>query len=99
MELYKKHEVKKDTTVKKISMVAEAEKFLNDIGFKYFRVIQHGEIARIEVDEFERVCFFDLGIMDKIEKRLKKIGFKFVTLDLKGYSTNDPYKSMSKKEI
>ena len=72
---------------KKLKMVEDAEQFLLDIGFRQVRVRHHGEIARIEVAPEERAKFFDLNIMDKVGKQLKKLGFTYVTLDLLGYKT------------
>jgi uncharacterized protein len=72
--------------IEKTGMVDKAEKFLADMGFRQLKVRYHDDIARIEVENYERVCFFDLGIMDKVYTELKKIGFKYVTLDIKGYS-------------
>lgn len=76
-----------EITVPKLSMVERAEQFLLDLGFRQLRVRHHGDIARIEVSTEERSKFFDLDIMDKVGQELKKIGFKYVTLDLLGYRT------------
>ncbi len=88
----------KEITVEKLSMVDKAEQFLMDMGFKQLRVRHHDEIARIEVDPDERVHFFDLEIMDKIGAEFKKIGFKYVTLDIIGYRTGSMNEVLSEKE-
>ncbi|MBP2033260.1 uncharacterized protein J2Z42_001963 [Clostridium algifaecis] len=72
---------------KKLKMVEDSEQFLLDLGFKQVRVRYHGQIARIEVAPDERSKFFDLDIMDKVGKKLKEIGFTYVTLDVSGYKT------------
>lgn len=79
-------------------MVDRAEQFLMDMGFKQLRVRNYDEIARIEVDTDERICFFDLGIMDKIGNEFKKIGSKYVTLDIIGYRTESMNEILSEKE-
>ena len=47
----------------------------------------HNGLARIEVGKEERKIFFDTEVMDKIADELKKLGFKYVTMDLEGYRT------------
>ncbi|SKA73892.1 uncharacterized protein SAMN05428976_101306 [Clostridium sp. USBA 49] len=88
----------KEITIDKLSMVEKAEQFLIDMGFKQLRVRHHDEIARIEVAPEDRARFFDLDIMDKIGNELKKIGFKYVTLDLIGYRTGSMNEVLSEEE-
>jgi pyridinium-3,5-biscarboxylic acid mononucleotide sulfurtransferase len=76
-----------EITREKLEMVDKAEQMLMDLGFRQLRVRHHGDIARIEVSAAERVKFFDEQLMDKIYDEFKKIGFKYVALDLKGYRT------------
>ena len=70
-----------------LKMIEEAENFLFDLGYPGTRVRFHGDIARIE-------CL--PGFMEKIVRNpakkhiisnLKKIGFRYVSLDLEGYRT------------
>jgi pyridinium-3,5-biscarboxylic acid mononucleotide sulfurtransferase len=77
-------------TVEKLRQVAEAERVLRLLGFKGFRVRHHDTIARIEVppEDFARIVEHH----DEIVKGVKAAGYRFVTLDLKGYvsgSLND----------
>ena len=73
-------------TPEKIKMIGEAEDFLKDLGFKQLRVRLHrGGIARIEVDKEELAGFFDTNVLDVVSKRLKTLGFNYVTLDLEGF--------------
>ena len=88
----------KEITVEKLTMVDKAEQFLMDLGFKQLRVRHHDDIARIEVDPADRVRFFDLDIMDKIGNEFKKIGFKYVTLDMIGYRTGSMNEVLSEDE-
>jgi pyridinium-3,5-biscarboxylic acid mononucleotide sulfurtransferase len=71
----------------KLAMVEKAEQYLLKVGFKQVRVRYHGDTARIEVAETERLKFFDLKIMDNVYKQFQKIGFAYTALDLKGYRT------------
>ena len=74
-------------TREKLTMVDRAEQYLLNLGFKQVRVRHHGDTARIEVAEAERLKFFDLELMDNIYKQFQKIGFAYTSLDLKGYRT------------
>ena len=51
------------------------------------RVRHHGDLARIEVGPEERGRFFTEDLMEKVYDEFKKIGFPYVTLDMKGYRT------------
>jgi len=66
-----------------LSRVGEGEKFLKSLGFKQVRVRHHGPIVRIELDQ--PVLSEDL--MNKISKKFEKLGYTYVTLDLRGYRT------------
>ena len=70
-----------------LRMVEKAEQFLFEKGFPGTRVRIHGDIARIE-------ClpgYFNKLIIeperDHIINNLKKIGFRYISLDLEGYRT------------
>jgi len=70
-----------------LRMVREGEGFLKSLGFKQFRVRHHGAIVRIEVDKQSAGRIMRDGLMDKIAQKFEKIGYTYVTLDLKGYRT------------
>ena len=74
-------------TKEKLTMVEKAEQYLLQSGFKQVRVRYHGDTARIEVAENERLKFFNLELMDNVYKQFKEIGFAYTALDLKGYRT------------
>ncbi len=71
----------------KLAMVDKAEQCLINIGFRQVRVRFHGDTARIEVAEAERRKFFNLRLMDEINEKFRRIGFKYCALDLQGYRT------------
>jgi uncharacterized protein len=68
-----------------LKMIEQAEYFLLKKGYPGTRVRMHGDLARIEClpDYFERI----IQDPDKelIIDNLKKIGFRYVSLDLEGY--------------
>jgi len=72
-------------TKSRLKMIEKAEEVIQKLGVKQFRVRFHNEIARIEVlkDDFQIV----LDHSDDIVKKFKKIGFKYITLDIQGYRT------------
>ncbi len=74
-------------TADSLKMVERAEAFLKAQGFTNFRVRKHGLLARIEVPPEDRSRFIDLSLMETVTQAFKKIGFKFVALDLEGYRT------------
>ena len=74
-----------EITKEKLAMVDKAEQFLRDMGFRQVRVRVHDNLARIEIspEEFEKM----ISASDKVYSYLKKLGFAYVSLDLKGYRT------------
>jgi uncharacterized protein len=72
-------------TVEALRQIEAAEAAIKALGFRQVRVRHHGEVARIEVDagEIERLA----GKRDRVVAALRDAGYKFVALDLEGYST------------
>jgi len=90
----------KEITKEKLSIVDKAERFLRGLNFKQVRVRHHGEIARIELEKKDIGTFISKGLLDKVIKKFKELGFLYVTLDLEGYRTgsmNEPLKRDAKK--
>ncbi len=81
-------------TEEKLGMVDKAEQFLIDLGFKQVRVRIHGSMARIEIarDEFSKM----MEVCDNVYDYLKKLGFTYVSLDLKGYRTGSMNETLEK---
>lgn len=65
--------------------VDDAEQFLYDLGVRQFRVRHHEDLARIEVDPQEIEHIAEKSIREQISAAFKKLGYKYVTLDLQGY--------------
>lgn len=84
-----------EITTEKIKMIYDSEKYLNDLNiFNNIRVRYHQDIARIEVEEehFPDLIKFSKSIVNNITK----IGFKYVTLDLKGFRSGSLNEIISK---
>jgi uncharacterized protein len=78
-------------------MVDRAERYVRGLtGAKQVRVRYHGGIARIEVGRDERKYLFDVDILDRIGTELKALGFKYVSMELSGYSTGSMNKEMAR---
>ena len=72
-------------TREKLSRVERAEATLFREGFRQFRVRDHGDIARLELDDDGLAVLQDSTRRNGITQKLKDVGFRFVTVDLEGY--------------
>lgn len=63
--------------------IDEAEEAIRELGFGILRVRDHGDLARVEVplEDLERA----VSLSTIIEESLRTLGFKYVTLDLRGF--------------
>ena len=71
----------------KLKQVDDAERFLRGKGFRQVRVRHHEHTARIEIECSELKRFFDERFIAEVVSEFKRIGYKYVTLDLEGYRT------------
>jgi len=75
-----------EVTRERTGRVEAAEAFLRELGYREFRVRLHeGELARVEVPADELWRLADPVVRDDLVRRLKELGFRFVTLDLEGF--------------
>jgi uncharacterized protein len=73
-------------TPERTGRVEAAEAYLKTLGLREFRVRLHeGELARIEVPPTQLARFADPQLGQAVVEQLKKLGFRFVTLDLEGF--------------
>lgn len=72
-----------EITVRKLKMIEKAEEFIEKLGFHQVRVRYHNNIARIEIQKEKFKTFLEKS--HNIVKKLKSLGFIYVTLDLEGY--------------
>ena len=80
-----------------LQQIGEAEDFLRKLGFSQVRVRHHGEVARIEIGPNEFLKIVKQGMSEKIVRRLKKIGYLYITLDLGGYRTGSMNEALKLK--
>lgn len=70
-------------TIEALMKVEKAEKALKELGLPFFRIRHHQDFVRIEVHPEGFNILLDRR--QEIVKRLKDMGYKYVTLDLEGY--------------
>src|SRR5436309_74822 len=73
-------------TPDRTARVEAAEAYLRGLGLRECRVRLHeGELARVEVPAGELPRLADAAVREGLVRRLKELGFTFVTLDLEGF--------------
>jgi uncharacterized protein len=70
-----------------LQKISACESYLQSLGIRQLRVRHHGDIARIEIDPEDMALLLDKERREKILKRIKNLGYLYVTLDLAGYQT------------
>jgi len=68
-----------------LGRIERGEDYLYELGFRQYRVRDHGEIARIEIDRAEMAGAVTPELMEKLSTTFKALGFQYVTLDCEGY--------------
>lgn len=84
-------------TSEKLSMADQGEQLLLDHGFRQFRVRVHGTLARIELLPEEMGRMMAEPLRSRIHDEMKRIGFTYVALDLKGYRTGSLNETLAQK--
>jgi uncharacterized protein len=72
-------------TPEKLRQIDSAESFVRSLGFRQFRVRHHDKLARLELTRDEMGLLWEGGRHDAIVKRLRELGYQYVTLDLQGF--------------
>lgn len=74
-------------TIERLGTVDRGEEILRGLGFREFRVRHHDNLVRIELAPEELDQALKREVVDELARRFRKLGFKYVTLDLHGYRT------------
>jgi len=86
-------------TAEKLRRIDKAELAVKAIiGIKQIRVRDHNGLARIEVGKTERALLCNEEVQNKINKELKQLGFKYVTVDLEGYQTGSMLRTLNRSK-
>jgi len=72
-------------TLERLRQIDHAEQFLHSLGISQVRVRLHGDVARIEVEPHSLPLLLDNRLA--IVRKLRGLGFSYVTADLEGYRT------------
>jgi uncharacterized protein len=72
-------------TVAALRQIERAEEAIKALGFAQVRVRHHGDVARIEVEAGEIARLVDQR--DRVAAAVRDAGYRFVSVDLEGYST------------
>jgi pyridinium-3,5-biscarboxylic acid mononucleotide sulfurtransferase len=78
-----------------LAKVAAGEKLLHAMGFRVARVRYHGDVARLELEQSEIARVLEPALRDTLDREFKKIGFRFVTIDLKGFRSGSLNEGLS----
>ena len=83
-------------TAEKLRRVEAAEDCLRSLGFRQYRVRSHGELARIELLPEELPRLADAPLREEVHDALRKLGFRYVSLDLAGFRSGSMNESLDK---
>jgi uncharacterized protein len=74
-------------TPEKLRQIDAAEEFVRSLGFRQFRVRHHDRLARLELPADEMARLWEGGRREAIVKRLRELGYVYVTVDLAGFQS------------
>ena len=86
-------------TPEALSVIERGEDALRAIGFRQFRVRHHGEIVRVEISREELSRALTPEMASEFTAIFKRLGFKFVTLDLEGFRSGSMNQLLTKEEL
>jgi uncharacterized protein len=82
-----------------LERIEKGEEALFAMGFRQFRVRHHGELARIEIAREELPRMLSLPMFAEASAALKRVGYKYVALDLEGYRSGSMNALLPASEI
>jgi uncharacterized protein len=88
-----------EVTDAKLRQIEAAEAAVRELGFRVVRVRHHGDLARLELARDEMPRALDAGVSRAIDAALTRLGFRFVSLDLKGYRTGSLNEGITLKAV
>jgi pyridinium-3,5-biscarboxylic acid mononucleotide sulfurtransferase len=86
-------------TAEALQVVERGENSLRALGFRQFRVRHHGDIVRIEIAREELPRAMSVEMAREFTSIFRKLGFKFVTLDLEGFRSGSMNSLLSVEEL
>jgi uncharacterized protein len=85
-------------TEEKLRLVDQGEEALRAMGFRIFRVRHHEHLVRLEFGPEDLTKALNPEIALQLASLFKKLGYKYVTLDLEGYRTGSSNEVLSESE-
>jgi len=85
-------------TEQRLKQIEQAEEFLKTLGLTEFRLRHHDTVARIEVHPSDLHKITTEPARSKIVKKIKALGFKFVTVDLQPFRSGSLNVMLSEKQ-
>jgi pyridinium-3,5-biscarboxylic acid mononucleotide sulfurtransferase len=82
-------------TEEKLKIVDQGEEALREMGFRIFRVRHHEHLVRLEFGPEDLKRALNPEIAAGLAVLFKKLGYKYVTLDLEGYRTGSANEVLS----
>ncbi|HEY2523933.1 MAG TPA: ATP-dependent sacrificial sulfur transferase LarE [Candidatus Binataceae bacterium] len=79
-----------------LEQVERGERLLHAMGFRIARVRHHGDVARLEVEQSEIARLLEPAMREGVDRELRKLGFRFVTVDLKGFRSGSLNESVAR---
>ena len=86
-------------TLEGLRRVEQGERLLHTMGFRVARVRYHGEIARLEVEADEIARLLEPATRAVVDRELKELGFRFVTVDLKGFRSGSLNEGLTMRSL
>ncbi len=84
-------------TAEGLRRIELAESKMRELGFSVFRVRDHGNLARIEVDDVEITRA--AALRQEIDDELRSLGWQYVALDLRGFRSGSMNEVLSHPRI
>jgi uncharacterized protein len=81
-----------------LARIDAAEQALHTLGVGRLRVRDHGDVARIEVDPPQIAWMAEPGVRERVVEAVTQAGYKYVSLDLRGYRTGAMNEVLSDEE-
>jgi len=82
-------------TIERLSKIDQGEEILREFGFREFRVRHHDTLVRLEIAPEEMDGVLQREVVQELAARFRKLGFKYVTLDLQGFRSGSMNEALS----
>ena len=88
-----------EVTDAKLRAIEQAEDAVRQLGFRVLRVRHHGEVARLELGRDEMRRALEPDVATALDAAVRAAGFRYVTLDLKGYRLGSLNEGVTLRQI